>query len=314
MIRRFAEMLESTPPLRAAQRDMMDRLVDVAAQAMAARAGVDPEDPEPQIAADALLGLWRVQYRAMRKYSDGQRSAAEVRDRVLDEVRRAARLIDTGLWSFGMAVQGSNGREQLKAAAEAANEARKQVVTAIKQARGAWRQVVAEAHSHDEARGHPARSVRPTATSGPARWRLRPRTAADPAPAGRRPPEPINRRSAAGEEELLEVSAAGGDLGPRGDRQSELGQGRRREARLQSGPAGRVVGAVEQESQVVEGGVVAHDHDADGLGRQEPETVDDVVGVGLIEAPFDCEGHGGTRERRGPVRPSSGPGRPTRTG
>jgi AcrR family transcriptional regulator len=166
LIRRFAEMLENTPPLRAAQRDMMDRLVDVAAQAMAARAGVDPEDPEPQIAADALLGLWRVQYRAMRKYSDGKRSAAEVRDRVLDEVRRAARLIDTGLWSFGMVVQGSNGREQLKAAAEAANEARKQVVTAIKQARGAWRQVVAEAHSHDEARGHPPRAGRPPRRPG----------------------------------------------------------------------------------------------------------------------------------------------------
>jgi hypothetical protein len=126
---------------------------------MAARAGVDPDDPEPQIAADALLGLWRVQYRAMRKYSDGTRSAAEVRDRVLDEVRRAARLIDTGLWSFGMVVQGSNGREQLKAAAEAANEARKQVVTAIKQARGAWRQVVAEAHRHEE-RAHAPRPDR----------------------------------------------------------------------------------------------------------------------------------------------------------
>jgi AcrR family transcriptional regulator len=158
MIRRFAEMLESTPPLRAAQRDMMDRLVDVAAHSMAARAGVDPDDPEPQIAADALLGLWRVQYRAMRKYSDGNHSAAEVRDRVLDEVHRAARLIDTGLWSFGMVVQGSNGREQLKAAAEAANEARKQVVTAIKQARGAWRQVVAEAHRHEGNRAHTPRS------------------------------------------------------------------------------------------------------------------------------------------------------------
>jgi len=158
MIRRFAEMLESTPPLRAAQRDMMDRLVDVAAQSMAARAGVDPDDPEPQIAADALLGLWRVQYRAMRKYSDGTRSAGEVRDRVLDEVLRAARLIDTGLWSFGMVVQGSNGRAQLKAAAEAANEARKQVVTAINQARGAWRQVVDEAHRYEDIMAHVPRS------------------------------------------------------------------------------------------------------------------------------------------------------------
>jgi hypothetical protein len=130
---------------------------------MAARAGVDPDDPEPQIAAGALLGLWRVQYRAMRKYSDGTRSLAEVQDQVLAEVRRAARLIDTGLWSFGMAVQGSDGREQFKAAANSANEARKQVLAAIKQARDAWRQV-AEAHRHEEPwpdHGHARRPGRP---------------------------------------------------------------------------------------------------------------------------------------------------------
>jgi AcrR family transcriptional regulator len=161
-LHRFTELFEQTPSLRAAQRDMMDRLVDVAAQAMAARAGVDPEDPEPQIAADAILGLWRVQYRATLRYSDGNYSPAEVGARVLAEVSRAARLIDTGLWSFGMAVQGSSGREQIKAAAEAANEARRQVVAAIKQARDAWRQVVTEAHRHDEYRGHATRPGRPS--------------------------------------------------------------------------------------------------------------------------------------------------------
>jgi AcrR family transcriptional regulator len=153
IVHRFMDLMERTPSLRAAQRDMMDRLVEVAARAMAARAGVDPDDPEPQIAAHALLGLWRLQYRATRKYSDGTRPAGEVRDQVLAEVRRAARLIDTGLWSFGMAVQGSNGREQLKAAADSANEARKQVLAAIKQARDAWRQV-AEAHRHEEPWSH----------------------------------------------------------------------------------------------------------------------------------------------------------------
>src|ERR1700678_255313 len=71
MMRRFAELFERTPSLRAAQQDMMQRLVEAAAQAMAARAGMDPDDPEPQIAADALLGLWRVSFRAMKKYSDG---------------------------------------------------------------------------------------------------------------------------------------------------------------------------------------------------------------------------------------------------
>jgi AcrR family transcriptional regulator len=161
IVHRFMDMLEGTPSLRAAQRDMMDRLTEVAAQAMAARAGINPDDPEPQIAAHALVGLWRVQYHAMRKYSDSSRSPDEVRDRILAEVRRAARLIDTGLWSFGMAVQGSNGREQLKAAAEAANDARRQVLAAIKQARDAWRQVVTEAHRHEDHHVHPARPGRP---------------------------------------------------------------------------------------------------------------------------------------------------------
>jgi AcrR family transcriptional regulator len=158
MFRRFSDLIESTPSLRAAQRDMMDRLVEVAAQAMAARAGMDPDDPEPQIAAHALLGLWRVQFRAMNKYSDGTHPPAAVVDLVIAEVRRAARLIDTGLWSFGLAVQGTDGREQLKAAAESANDARKQVIAAIKQARDAWRVALAEAHGDGETAGYRGRN------------------------------------------------------------------------------------------------------------------------------------------------------------
>jgi AcrR family transcriptional regulator len=174
MIRRFVELFEQTPDLRAAQRDMMDRLVEVAAVGMAARAGVDPDDPEPQIAADALIGLWRVQSRAMRKYADGSHPPAELRDLVIAEVRRAARLIDTGLWSFGMAVQGSNGREQLKVAAESANVARKQVMAAIKQARDAWRVVAAEAKGREEW-GHHGGHNRMNKGPGPGRGGNRPR-------------------------------------------------------------------------------------------------------------------------------------------
>jgi AcrR family transcriptional regulator len=143
-VRRFADLIESTPSLRAAQRDMVDRLVQVAAESMAARAGVNPEDPEPQIAAQAIVGLWRIQFRAMERYSDGTRSARDVCEAVMDDVRRAARLIETGIWSFGMAVQGANSREQLKTAADAASDASKQVAAAIKEARNAWRQAIRE--------------------------------------------------------------------------------------------------------------------------------------------------------------------------
>jgi AcrR family transcriptional regulator len=149
----FNELIENTPALKAARADMIDRFAQLAAELMAARAGVDPNDPEPQIAADALVGLWRIFHRSIVKYSDMDISSSELRDRVLNDVRRAARLIDTGLWSFATVVQGANGHDQIKAAAEASNEARKQVLSAMKQARTAWRTLKSEVdtHSHDGA-------------------------------------------------------------------------------------------------------------------------------------------------------------------
>lgn len=144
MFVRFAEMIDSTPALKSAQMEMTERVAQVAARAMAQRAGINPDDPEPQIAADALLGLWRVYFRACFKYAQEGTSLSEFERRVRDDVQRAARLIDTGLWSFSVAVQGTSSREQLKTAAEAAELARKQVVNAIKQAKGAWRQLETE--------------------------------------------------------------------------------------------------------------------------------------------------------------------------
>jgi AcrR family transcriptional regulator len=149
----FNELIESTPALKAARADMIERFAQLAAELMAARAGIDPNDPEPQIAADALVGLYRIFHRSLVKYSDMDISPVELRDRVLNDVRRAARLLDTGLWSFATVVQGANGRDQVKAAAEASNEARKQVLAAMKQARSAWRTLKTEVdtHSHDGA-------------------------------------------------------------------------------------------------------------------------------------------------------------------
>lgn len=140
LLARFRDMVATTPTLRAAQRDMMDRIVDVAAEALAARAGMAPADPEPRIAALAIVGLWQIQFDALHRAADAAGSPDEARAQMVDELRRAARLIDTGLWSFNMVVQGASGRQQLEVAAEAANAARKQVMTAIKAARTAWRE------------------------------------------------------------------------------------------------------------------------------------------------------------------------------
>ena len=45
---------------------MTDQAASAAAEVLAARAGMTADDPEPQIAARALLGLWRVQADSLR--------------------------------------------------------------------------------------------------------------------------------------------------------------------------------------------------------------------------------------------------------
>jgi hypothetical protein len=148
VLRRFHELVSETPSLRAAYRDMHDRIAQVAAEELAERAGVDPMDPEPQVAAAAICSLRGVMFRALEKHVDDQATAAEVGAAAVEELHRAARLIDTGLWSFGLEVQGTTSALHIKQTAEAANEARKQVMVAVKAAKAAWVSVAEEAMAH----------------------------------------------------------------------------------------------------------------------------------------------------------------------
>jgi AcrR family transcriptional regulator len=112
-IRRFGALIWETPALRAYQSDMMDQFTSMAAGILAARAGMRADDPEPQVAAAALLSLWRIQYRALPRYLDGARTPAEVHQAVTADVRRAARVVGRGLNSipaFAPADQAADGR------------------------------------------------------------------------------------------------------------------------------------------------------------------------------------------------------------
>jgi AcrR family transcriptional regulator len=102
-IGRFGDLIRATPSLRAYQADMMDQFVSVATQILAARAGTSAGDPEPQIAARAVLGLWHVQADSLRHHLHGSPAPARVHQLVTADVRRAAQLIDTGLHSFALA-------------------------------------------------------------------------------------------------------------------------------------------------------------------------------------------------------------------
>jgi AcrR family transcriptional regulator len=146
MFRRFMAAVEATPSLKAAMGETSERLARLAAECLAERAAVSPEDPEPTIAGHALIGLWAVQQRALLRDDPADRRAADVYDRAEAEVRRAAELINTGMWSFSVTASGGS-REQLRLAAEASQAAGRQVAAALRQARKAW----AEMKAHHDA-------------------------------------------------------------------------------------------------------------------------------------------------------------------
>jgi AcrR family transcriptional regulator len=98
--RKFSGLIYATPSLRAYQSEMNDQLIALATGVLADRAGMSPADPEPQIAATALLGLWKVQFRAMGIHLDDVSTPEQIQDAVTADVHRAAELLKTGLAGF----------------------------------------------------------------------------------------------------------------------------------------------------------------------------------------------------------------------
>jgi AcrR family transcriptional regulator len=103
-VRRFGELLAATPALRACQQETTASLIALAAGLLADRIGGRADDPGPQIAATALLGLWAVHFTALKKYLSTGLTPAGVRDAVTADVAAAAEVLRTGLGSFDPAV------------------------------------------------------------------------------------------------------------------------------------------------------------------------------------------------------------------
>ncbi|HEX3909607.1 MAG TPA: TetR family transcriptional regulator [Solirubrobacteraceae bacterium] len=162
----FSEMVAATPALNAAWLALHARLVEVATQALAEHAEVDPRDPEPMIAARAIVGLLEVEYASRIRHIEAGLRGAELREAVNADLERAARMLDTGLWSFGLLTQGTRTHTQLREAAVAAEEARTQVIDALKHARAAWQELrqseqqERRAHDRDERAGERERRKR----------------------------------------------------------------------------------------------------------------------------------------------------------
>ncbi|WP_424952695.1 TetR/AcrR family transcriptional regulator [Deinococcus sp.] len=95
-VRRFGELVRSTPSLLAHQRRALDTLNRVAAVALAARTGSSPDDPEPLITAAAITGLWTVFFQSVqRQLSTGD--PAQIQATVVRDLHRAADVLRQGL-------------------------------------------------------------------------------------------------------------------------------------------------------------------------------------------------------------------------
>jgi AcrR family transcriptional regulator len=137
----FAALIEGTPALRAAWLEVHDRLATVAREELAALADVDPQAPEAMIAGRGLAGLAEVAFESQRRHAERGLRGAALLHAVGADLDRAGRLLETGLWSFQLLARGASAKQQARQAAKAAEEARAQVVKALRQAHSAWHQL-----------------------------------------------------------------------------------------------------------------------------------------------------------------------------
>jgi AcrR family transcriptional regulator len=143
----FGRLMHETPALRAAWGEHRHKMVQTLTAILADEAAVDPRDPEPLSAARALVSLLELMFDAQMRHTGETTTAPELVAAVNADLDRAARLLDTGLWSFHLMVEGRKTKDQLRDAAIAAEQARQQVMSALRDAKAAFRQIRQEARA-----------------------------------------------------------------------------------------------------------------------------------------------------------------------
>ena len=140
----IGEMVSSTPALRAAWGEHRYRIVSSLTGVLAQELGVDPQDPEPAIAARALVSLLELSYDSRLRHAVGGIDRMALQRLVEADIDRGARLLDTGMWSLHLMVEGRRTKDQIREAALVAEQARQQVMAAMREAKRGWKQ-----HAHE---------------------------------------------------------------------------------------------------------------------------------------------------------------------
>ncbi|RZS91324.1 hypothetical protein EV189_0562 [Motilibacter rhizosphaerae] len=94
-VARFGLLIRTTPALRAHERESLERVSEVLADALAQR-GFD--GPEGWVTATAITGLWPVFYRSLHREVQVEGANIDsVRSAVMSDVRRAAGRLRSGI-------------------------------------------------------------------------------------------------------------------------------------------------------------------------------------------------------------------------
>ncbi len=140
-IEEFSAMVRGTPALRAAWSEHRHEMVAALTQVLAAELQVDAVTPEPLTAARALIGLVELLYDSQLRHASAGASPREIQTQVDADIDRGARLLDTGMWSLQLMVEGRRSKDQIREAAASAEHARRQVMLALRDAKRAWREI-----------------------------------------------------------------------------------------------------------------------------------------------------------------------------
>ncbi|MGH2860289.1 MAG: TetR family transcriptional regulator [Steroidobacteraceae bacterium] len=146
-IEEFSAMVRGTPALRAAWSEHRHRMVAALTQVLARELQVDETNPEPLTAARALVGLVELLYDSQLRHASAGGGPREVQEQVDADIDRGARLLDTGIWSLQLMVEGRRSKDQIREAAATAEQARRQVLAALRDAKRAWRELRDEARA-----------------------------------------------------------------------------------------------------------------------------------------------------------------------
>lgn len=144
-VRAFSDMVRNTPALQSAWGEHRHRTVERLTEVLGDELGVDPREPEVLTAARALVSLMELFFDSQFRHIDAGLTGERLAVAIEADLDRGVRLLDTGFWSLHLMVEGRRTKDQLKDAALVAEQARQQVMAALRDAKRAWREIRAEA-------------------------------------------------------------------------------------------------------------------------------------------------------------------------